>query len=254
MLATYADYLRTLGAPLPQGQPLPDRLRVASEGRLATYFAPFDYVNPKARVVLVGITPGLQQAVNALNAARSALQRGASVTDAAREAKTTGSFSGPMRRNLVDMLNHVGVARWLGLGSCDALFTDSANFVHFTSMLRYPMFVDGKDYSGNPAPLSTPFLQRQLEQVLLAELRQLPDAVFVPLGPKVAEVIAWAASKSAVNPSRVLDGMPHPSGANAERIAYFLGRKPKDQLSTKTNAATLDASREKLMARVRGLG
>lgn len=48
-------------------------------------------------------------------------------------------------------------------------------------------------------------------------------------------------------------GMPHPSGANAERIAYFLGRKPKAALSAKTNADTIDAMKSQLLAQLQGV-
>lgn len=51
----------------------------------------------------------------------------------------------------------------------------------------------------------------------------------------------------------VLDGLPHPSGANAERIAYFLGRKAREALSPKTSPAGLDAARDRLRAQVAAL-
>lgn len=46
--------------------PLPDSLLLKKEGKISIYYAPFEYVNENARIVLVGITPGLQQAANAL--------------------------------------------------------------------------------------------------------------------------------------------------------------------------------------------
>jgi hypothetical protein len=56
-----------------------------------------------------------------------------------------------------------------------------------------------------------------------------------------------------LDPARVLEGLPHPSGANAERIAYFLGRKPREMLSAKTSAASIDAARERIKALVEAL-
>lgn len=47
------------------------------------------------------------------------------------------------------------------------------------------------------------------------------------------------ARAGAVDPARVLAGLPHPSGANAERIAFFLGRKPRERLSGKVDADTI---------------
>jgi hypothetical protein len=75
---------------------------------------------------------------------------------------------------------------------------------------------------------------------------QLPEAVFVPLGPVPAKALAWLSTNGVLSPDRVLDGLPHPSGANAERIAYFLGGKARNQLSSKTSPDKLDASRERL--------
>ena len=52
---------------------------------------------------------------------------------------------------------------------------------------------------------------------------------------------------------RILDGLPHPSGANAERIAYFLGRKNKDALSVKTNAEKLDHAKSSMIRKIQAL-
>lgn len=43
-----------------------ERLLIDREGNLSVYYAPFEYVNPAARVVIVGITPGRTQMRNAL--------------------------------------------------------------------------------------------------------------------------------------------------------------------------------------------
>ena len=48
---------------------VPDLL-LHREGRLAIYYAPFDYINPLAKVVLVGISPGFRQMEIALRESR----------------------------------------------------------------------------------------------------------------------------------------------------------------------------------------
>ena len=75
----------------------------------------------------------------------------------------------------------------------------------------------------------------------------------MPLGPKVGEVFEYLVGRGLLRPEQVLSGLPHPSGANAERISYFLGRKDKAALSIKTNAETLDAARTQLAQKVRQL-
>ena len=34
---------------------------IKKDGNIEIYYAPFDYINTKAKIVIVGITPGLQQ-------------------------------------------------------------------------------------------------------------------------------------------------------------------------------------------------
>jgi hypothetical protein len=101
--------------------------------------------------------------------------------------------------------------------------------------------------------IRTPFLRDQILAHFSQEAAQLNDPVFIPLGPKVTETMAWLAEQGVINKDRILDGLPHPSGANAERIAYFLGRKEKSALSVKTNAAQLDTLKSTLMLRVASL-
>ncbi len=40
------------------GDPCATDLLMAQDGAVSVYYAPFEWVNPQARVVLVGITPG----------------------------------------------------------------------------------------------------------------------------------------------------------------------------------------------------
>lgn len=236
------------------GAPLHEDLLLSREGNLQTFYAPFDHINEQARIVICGITPGLQQAMNALKEARRQLLNGASVAAAKQAAKETASFSGPMRPNLIAMLDHIGVQTYLGIDTCEQLFDSHRHWVHYTSALRYPVFLNGDNYSGNPGLLSRDSLRHQIENHLSEEIRLLPShCVYVPLGPKVGEVFEYLVGRGLLRPEQVLSGLPHPSGANAERISYFLGRKDKAALSIKTNAETMDAARTQLAQKVRQL-
>ncbi len=225
----------------------------AGRKRIEVAYAPFDHVNTDARVVIVGVTPGRQQMRNALLEARRCLRAGHSESQAMAAAKVFASFSGPMRTNLVAMLDSTGISRLLGVPSCGSLWNGDCNLVHFTSALRYPVLVDGKDYSGTPSMVSTPLLRRHLMKWFSAEASMLSQAIFVPLGPKVAEAIELATSEAGIDRNRILSGLPHPSGANAERIAFFLGRKARQDLSPKVEPDRLLAARAALEARVAAL-
>jgi hypothetical protein len=72
------------------------RLLLWDDGALSVYYAPRDWVNTTAKVMLVGITPGAYQAAEALREAQACLHAGYSSEETLRRADAVGSFSGPM--------------------------------------------------------------------------------------------------------------------------------------------------------------
>lgn len=178
--------------------------------------------------------------------AQKQLLSGAPEKSAWIAAKRVGAFSGAMRNNLINLLDSIGVNTWLRIRSCDALFSSHADLVQTTSILRHPVFINGDNYNGTPNMVRTPFLRHHILAHFAQEVAQINDPIFIPLGPKVTEAMAWLAEQGVLDKDRILDGLPHPSGANAERIAYFLGRKAKSALSSKTNAEQLDAVKSAL--------
>lgn len=218
-------------------------------------YAPFDHVNRAAKIVIVGMTPGRTQATNALRVAKEGLLAGHSLDKVSAEAKVFASFSGePMRTNLVRMLDLIGVGRLLGLASSGELWSSRSDLEHFTSALRYPVFADGLNWSGQPDMVRNPNLRSWLETYTGSELGLLGEALIVPLGPKVTAAMNHLAKLGLIKERHVLSGLPHPSGANSERISYFLGDKPAHLCSTKTNPDTLDIARAALIDRIEGLG
>ncbi len=230
--------------------PTDERLLISRNGSLSSYYAPFEHINPQARVVLLGITPGAQQASNALNALRTALKNGAKDEAALAIAKETASFSGPMRANLVAMLDHIGVNEILGIRTCIDLFSSRTDLVHFTSALRNPVFIDGENYSGNPSILKTSYLKSMITEWLELEIKLLNNAIWIPLGKEPIAVMNAAVRRGLIANHNVLADMPHPSGANAERIAYFLGNKSRETLSAKTNPELIDSKKANLLRAV----
>ena len=229
------------------------RLLLAQEKTFSISYAPFDHIEHGAKLVLVGITPGEQQARNALLEARRRLIAGNDYPSALKAAKTFASFSGSLRRNLVTMLDHIGLNRWMGVPSTADVWNSRHELVHFTSALRYPVFVGGKNYSGTPSMVATPVLREALIRNLGEEVAALPNAVWVPLGPKVTEGLGLLVKLGLLSADRLLLGLPHPSGANAERIAYFLGRKERASLSIKTSPDAIDLSRKRLFNQIAAL-
>ena len=254
LLPRFAEIIAATSQTELQSDPsLGGRLVLDRQDPFCVTYAPFDHVNRNARVVLVGITPGRQQAVNALVEARRQLVAGQGIEAASKAAKETASFSGKMRPKLVEMLDHVDLHRWLRIRSSMELFGASAGLVHYTSALRYPVYVQDENYSGSSRITSHPLLRRYVREFLGHEVRALPDAVWIPLGPWPTAALNLLVQDGVLEAAKVLDGLPHPSGSNGERIAYFLRRKARALLSKKTNPDLIDAARERLIGRIASL-
>jgi hypothetical protein len=194
--------------------------------RLEIYYAPFDFVNIKAKVVIVGITPGWTQMEIAFRQAGSVLRDGGTSTEAAQKAKSEASFAGAMRNNLVKMLNEIGLQTALGLKSCVELFENSNHLVHTTSVVRHPVFINGRNYTGHsPDLLSHPVMIRYVEFAFAPELTVLPQTLVVPLGKCVDAVLRRFIQSHGLNARRCLLGFPHPSPANGHRRKQFEQRR-----------------------------
>jgi len=127
---------------LPEETITRPELLIHRDGPVEVFYTPFDSVNTKAKVVLVGICPGRHQMFLAVQEARRVLRAGGTVAQALTSADATGSFAGPMRRNLVRMLDEIGLHEALGIGSTASLFgehedlADTGSVCNFTVQLR----------------------------------------------------------------------------------------------------------------------
>jgi hypothetical protein len=254
LLPRFAQAIRELDlAAIGEPAQIPERFVLGRDGRLVSCYIPFESVNRNARVVVVGITPGFTQWKNAIAEAKRQLAAGAGIEETLRASRVTGAFSGAIRPNFVALLDAIGVQRWLGINSCASLFGEHQELVHVTGILRHAIFVHGKNYNGSPNMTRTPFLREQLLRYFAQEAKALPDALYIPMGSSVSEGLDWLAGEGVVKRERILHGLPHPSGANAERVAYFLGRKDKATLSAKTDGNQIDAARAALLAQMEAL-
>lgn len=192
--------------------------RLQKTDHLEIYYAPFDYVNTAAKIALVGITPGVQQMVLAYQTAVDALHQGLSAPDTCRRVSERASFAGTMRKNLIAMLDGLGLAALSNIESCSELFNSASTLLHCTSAIRYAVFANGRNYTGHtPQVMKSPILRTYILSILLTELQSIPDALIVPLGSAVSEVLQLLAESQLLLIDRCLLGFPHPSGANGHR-------------------------------------
>jgi hypothetical protein len=200
--------------------------RLHHEEQLEIYYVPFDYLNERARIVLIGITPGHNQMLLAYGAVRQALAEGCSPLEACQAADREASFAGSMRTNLVTMLDGLGVPAALGIKSATQLFDDRADLAHTTSAIRDAVFVDGKNYTGHTPRISeTPVLRHYVTSLLAEEVARVERALLVPLGAAVSPALQILVDQRLVDPARCLFGFPHPSGANGHRARHYAERR-----------------------------
>ena len=222
-------------------------LLLEDSGEERIYYAPFDYVNPEARLFIVGITPGEIQMNNMLVEAARLIHQGLSDDEVLRRCKAVGSFSGPMRKNLVELMDEAGIAEFLDVETTAQLFSNKQELVNLTFAVK-----NGKESNFNAEIKQGTELFEFASTLTLEELSKAPNAVLLPLGPKVQHYLEKVV-KGTQFENRLLPELPHPSGANAERIAYFLGRKNKETLSSRTNPEKLDNSKKNIKKILRSL-
>ncbi|KAB0628747.1 hypothetical protein F7P75_02940 [Acinetobacter gandensis] len=229
-----------------------DLLLVGQSEKIKSFYAPFEAINTQAKVVIVGICPGQQQWRNALLAMQSALVLNLPEKEALNLAKNSGAFSGAIRHNLTRLLDHIGLNERLGISSTSELFTDHQEMVQLCSALQQCILIHAKNYAGSaPSMLKNDFLKQHIYDYFIPMVLQLPNALYIPLGKGVDEVLNYISNLGYLKQEQILSGLPHPSGANAERIKYFLGEKPRHLLSTQTNADQIDINKEQLLQRLR---
>ncbi len=214
----YADKIRSLPSVPEESDVLTSRFLLDREDRLEVYYAPLHGITTGARVVIVGLTPGKSQVLKALQAARTLLSEGWRPPRIFDEIRRRMAFAGPMRRNLITMLDKIGVAERLDLPTTAALFDDASGYLHSTSALRYPVLKSGRNYSGSPNIDSSRLLSDLTSANLLPELQQHPNALIVPLGRAVERALAHLGLDCS---RRTLWGFPHPSAGNGHRVAQF---------------------------------
>ncbi len=220
------SYKRELLMALAQPNTMNPDLLLWRDTPLSVYYAPWDWVNRAAKVMLVGITPGLYQATEALREARRCLREGLSNEETLRSADAVGSFSGPMRANLITMLDGIGLARILGVDSTARLFDTRHHLAAHVSAIDYPVFVNGLNYGGGNPPLARhPALRSLVRSCLGARVAMVPRALVIPLGAAAEDAIAMLAADGLVDSRRCLTGFPHPSGANGWRVRHYTSRR-----------------------------
>ncbi|MGL5559583.1 MAG: hypothetical protein ACRDC3_10575 [Paraclostridium dentum] len=205
---------------------LTDDFLIEREGNIEIYYAPHnEYLNPKAKVFIIGITPGFQQMSTAISTARKELESGTDIEEIQYKCKVAGRFSGGLRKNIISMLDDIKLNDELNINSCSLLFEDRDYLLHTVSLIPYPVFVKKQNYSGHtPKLLKSEFLMKYVYDNFIKELKDIEnfkDILIIPLGKAVEEVLHKLSEEGIINTRQILKGFPHPSGANVNRLAQL---------------------------------
>jgi len=213
---------------------LTEQFLMEKDGDMEIYYAPHnEYINKEAEIVIVGITPGWNQMKTAYKQFIKSIQAGNNLDTCLKEVKRAAGFAGSMRTNLTHMLDHCNIPKILNIPDSSDLFGKNRHFLHTTSIIKYPVFLKGKNYTGHYPPIDrSPLLQYYAYKEFPKELAQIaPSALVIPLGKTVEQVI-FKLTEGRILPNHYyLTGFPHPSGANGHRVKQF--QKQKGQIREK---------------------
>ena len=189
------------------------------------------YVNPKAKVVVVGISPGSSQSFN-------------SNYDKTKDEKYNNqhcAFIDPKRKsiqnNLIKMLDVLNINKLLDIDSCSSLWSDEHfDKVNFISILPYSVLrnaitereiTNDKDIDRNIEKFiskidyesirKNELLKKNYESFIEAMKVYGEDTLFIACGPSVYNLLINHSSK---DKSKIIP-IVHPSGSNSGRVKVY---------------------------------
>ena len=208
---------------------------LSEEKKMKVYYAPHnEYTNRKAKIIIVGICPGWTQTEIAYKTAKQDLENKVTIEEILKHCKKEARFAGSMRKNLIDMLDELNLPKKLNVSSFKELF-EKDGLLHTTSLIPYPVFVEGKNYTGHtPTIIQSQLLMEYVKNHFYKEIKSFEQPpMIIPLGKAVEDVLKLMIQENIITDKQCLFGFPHPSGANGHRKEEFL--KNKNLLIDKIN-------------------
>ncbi|MBM6616869.1 hypothetical protein [Bacillus suaedaesalsae] len=197
---------------------------IKEENDLKMYFSPHnEYINVHAKVVIIGITPGWFQMEKAIRLCRMYLENDMPTYEILRLVKRECRFAGAMRRNLIQMLEELGLHQYLNIEHAENLFQLTDEALHTVSLLKYPIFHNGRNYTGHQPPIL--HFMEEIDKTIQTDILSLSNPLIIPLGKAVETVLNVYIKDGILSEEQCLVGFPHPSGANGHRHKQFENEK-----------------------------
>ena len=174
----------------------------------------FDYVNPEAEVVIVGITPGNSQT------------KGSREGLTPKGIKQKYAFKG-LTNNMAKMLDYIGVNTFLGINSCKSLWKEDFDRVEMTSLLKNATYkvTGSKKEMFKDADMITKSedLRKEFEEGFVKDCEQYNNArLFVACGQGVYDELMKLKERGVITAPVV--AIAHPSGSIRLVISLVYGK------------------------------
>ena len=204
------------------------------DDRIKFINAGFDYPNPEAEVVIVGITPGKNQLENGYESHDVIVAS----REESLERKKAYAFKG-LRDNINKMLDSVDVNKLLGIDRCETIWNEDFGKVDFTSLIKEAAYEDksGKIDPFNDAEMiaKSEKLNKRFNNGFVKDCKQYSKAkLFVACGHKVYNVLCDLKEKGVI--SVPIIAIAHPSNNNKIRVEYYLGKIENSLIECKNDA------------------
>lgn len=204
------------------------------DDRMKFINAGFDYPNPEAEVVIVGITPGKNQLENGYESHDVIVAS----REESLERKKAYAFKG-LRDNINKMLDSVDVNKLLGIDRCETIWNEDFGKVDFTSLIKEAAYEDksGKIDPFNDAEMiaKSEKLNKRFNNGFVKDCKQYSKAkLFVACGHKVYNVLCDLKEKGVI--SVPIIAIAHPSKNNNIRVQFYQGFEEKSLLECKNDA------------------
>lgn len=231
LLNQFRDILRRKGSSAARAP----ETRLGPMGRDELFYVPFEHMNLGAKLVIVGVTPGPNQINISYDTVRDGLKEGLDDADVLARAKKDGAFGGPMRLNLLKMLQAFGFPRLLGIEDASELFGRASALLHATSIVPHSAFRNGKLFNGSFDDVrGSPVMMECFVRDFAATLPILSsEAHYVALGPTPLDAFYWCADAGLLRREQVLGAFAHPSGTAGSQVAVYLGEKAPQDLNSR---------------------
>lgn len=151
------------------------------------------------------------------------LKDGETLETIAYETKKAAGLSGSMRQNIIEMLNECSLPAALHVEDSSRLFDSKRELLHTTSVIKHPVFYKQKNYTGHrPAISRSALLSRYALRCFPDEIEMMEkDILLIPLGKAAESACRMLKKNGRMRQAVILEGFPHPSGANGHRFKQF---------------------------------